>query len=248
MEEQLLLMNEMDRRFKIGDEIEGEILSIKDGQLQISLVGYKSDGVIPFKELTSEDRLDSLLETLKVGDTIKAKVIKLKNEDNYVVLSRLEYEKEETLSKLEDLFNNKSEFDVVIKEAKEKGLVAYYNGVRIFIPASQIDTKYVENKESLVGTSLTVRLIDFSRDNLSKIVASRRIILEEAKADKEKVEDISKIEVPLTESLIDEDKDTSVKKDDKVEKINGLDVKENMESGNKDYESAFAEMSKFYNL
>ena len=51
MEEQLLLMNEMDRRFKIGDEIEGEILSIKDGQLQISLVGYKSDGVIPFKEL-----------------------------------------------------------------------------------------------------------------------------------------------------------------------------------------------------
>ena len=41
MEEQLLLMNEMDRRFKIGDEIEGEILSIKDGQLQISLVGYK---------------------------------------------------------------------------------------------------------------------------------------------------------------------------------------------------------------
>ena len=72
--------------------------------------------------------------------------------------------------------------------------------------------------------------------------------LAEAKADKEKVEDISKIEVPLTESLIDEDKDTSVKKDDKVEKINGLDVKENMESGNKDYESAFAEMSKFYNL
>ena len=187
MEEQLLLMNEMDRRFKIGDEIEGEILSIKDGQLQISLVGYKSDGVIPFKELTSEDRLDSVLETLKVGDTIKAKVIKLKNEDNYVVLSRLEYEKEETLSKLEDLFNSKSEFDVIIKDAKEKGLVAYYNGVRIFIPASQIDIKYVENKESLVGTSLTVRLIDFSRDNLSKIVESRRIILEEAKVEKEKL-------------------------------------------------------------
>ena len=170
MEEQLLLMNEMDRRFKIGDEIEGEILSIKDGQLQISLVGYKS-----------------VLETLKVGDTIKAKVIKLKNEDNYVVLSRLEYEKEETLSKLEDLFNNKSEFDVIIKDAKEKGLVAYYNGVRIFIPASQIDIKYVENKEELVGTTLNVRLIDFSRDNLSKIVASRRIILEEAKAQKEKL-------------------------------------------------------------
>ena len=174
MEEQLLLMNEMDRQFRIGDEVEGEILSIKDEQLQISLVGYKSDGVIPFKELTSEDRINSTLENLKVGDKIKAKVIKLKNEDNYVVLSRLE-----------ELFNTKSEFDVVIKDSKEKGLVAYYNGVRIFIPASQIDTKYVEDKQSLVGKTLTVRLIDFSRENLSKIVASRKVILEETKAKKE---------------------------------------------------------------
>ena len=185
MEEQLLLMNEMDRQFCIGDEVEGEILSIKDEQLQISLVGYKSDGVIPFKELTSEDRINSTLENLKVGDKIKAKVIKLKNEDNYVVLSRLEYEKETTLANLEELFNTKSEFDVVIKDAKEKGLVAYYNGVRIFIPASQIDTKYVEDKQSLVGKTLTVRLIDFSRENLSKIVASRKVILEETKAKKE---------------------------------------------------------------
>ena len=100
MEEQLILMNEMDRRFRIGDEVEGEILSIKDSQLQISLVGYKSDGVIPFKELASEDRINSVLENLKVGDKIKAKVIKLKNEDNYVVLSRLEYEKESTLENL----------------------------------------------------------------------------------------------------------------------------------------------------
>ena len=183
MEEQLLLMNEMDRQFRIGDEVEGEILSIKDEQLQISLVGYKSDGVIPFKELTSEDRINSTLENLKVGDKIKAKVIKLKNEDNYVVLSRLEYEKETTLASLEELFNTKSEFD--IKDAKEKGLVAYYNGVRIFIPASQIDTKYVEDKQSLVGKTLTVRLIDFSRENLSKIVASRKVILEETKAKKE---------------------------------------------------------------
>lgn len=185
MEEQLQLMNEMDRKFRIGSEIEGEILSIKDNQVEVSLVGNKSDGVIPFKELTSEDKLNSLLETLKVGDIIKAKVVKLKNEDNYVVLSRLEYEKEEALSKLEELFNNKAEFDVVVKDAKEKGLVAYFNGVRIFIPSSQIDIKYIENKESLVGTTLNVRLIDFSRDNLSKIVASRRIILEEQKAQKE---------------------------------------------------------------
>lgn len=186
MEDQLLLMNEMDRRFRIGDEVEGEILSINNDQLVISLIGYKSDGVIPFKELASPEKLEEKLKEIVVGDKIKAKVIKLKNEDNYVVLSTLEFEKEETLLKLEELFNSKSELDVIITSAKEKGLVAYYNGVRIFIPASQIDIKYVDSKEHLVNTTLTVRLIDFSRDNLSKIVASRRIILEEAKNEREK--------------------------------------------------------------
>ncbi len=186
MEDQLLLMNEMDRRFRIGDEVEGEILSINNDQLVISLVGYKSDGVIPFKELASQEKLEERLKEIKVGDKINAKVIKFKNEDNYVVLSTLELEKEATLVKLEDLFKSKKELDVVVTSAKEKGLVAYYNGVRIFIPSSQIDIKYIENKETLVNTKLTVRLIDFSKENLSKIVASRRVLLEEAKIEREK--------------------------------------------------------------
>ena len=104
MENQLDLMNEMDRRFRIGDEVEGEILSITNDVVVISLVGYKSDGVIPFKELTSAEKLEEVLNNIKVGDTIKAKVIKLKNEDNYVVLSRLEFEKEEVVLAPEYIF------------------------------------------------------------------------------------------------------------------------------------------------
>ena len=187
MENQLELMNEMDRRFRIGDEVEGEILSITNDVVVISLVGYKSDGVIPFKELTSAEKLEEVLNNIKVGDTIKAKVIKLKNEDNYVVLSRLEFEKEEALGYLEKVYENNEELTIKVTAAKEKGLVAYYNGVSTFIPSSQIDIKYVEDKESLVGTEMTVKLIDFSKENLSKIVASRKTLLEEAKAKKENI-------------------------------------------------------------
>ena len=130
------------------------------------------DGVIPFKELTSAEKLEEVLNNIKVGDTIKAKVIKLKNEDNYVVLSRLEFEKEEALGYLEKVYENNEELTIKVTAAKEKGLVSYYNGVRIFIPSSQIDIKYVEDKESLVGTEMTVKLIDFSKENLSKIAKS----------------------------------------------------------------------------
>jgi len=179
MEDQLKLMEEMDRKFKIGDEVKGEILSINRDEVIVSLIGYKVDGIIPLKELTIEENLENYISTIKVGDEIEARVIKLKNEDGNVVLSRLEYEKKEALNELEKLYNNKESFNLKIKEAKEKGLTGYYKGVRVFVPLSQVDIRFVKDRSDLVGTELEVRLIDFSFENPSKIVASRRVILEE---------------------------------------------------------------------
>ena len=186
-QEQLELMNEMDKRFVIGDEVEGEILSKTRDEIVISLVGYKADGVIPFKELTSSVDPEEMAEGLNIGDKIKAKVVKLQNSDGYVVLSRLEYEKMEALEDLEKLFKDETIFDITVDEVKEKGLVSYYNGIRIFIPASQIDVKFVNNKEELKGQALQVKLIEFSMENPSKIIASRRVILEKEYAEKEEI-------------------------------------------------------------
>ena len=85
MEDQLKLMEEMDRRFSIGEEVKGEILSINNDEIIVSLVGYKVDGVIPFKELTTPNNLENVLSNLKVSDEIEAKVIRLKNEDGNVI-------------------------------------------------------------------------------------------------------------------------------------------------------------------
>ncbi|NOV80213.1 ribosomal protein S1 [Clostridium saccharobutylicum] len=180
-EDQLSLMNELDKRFAIGDEVEGEILSKTRDSILVSLVGYKSDGVISFSELSAKEDPIELAEKLNVGDTIKAKVIKLQNSDGYVVLSRLEYEREEAFKELEELFTQGKTFEITIREAKEKGLVANYKGVRIFVPASQIDNKFTKDKESYVGKTIEVKLIDFSLKNPIKIVASRRILIEAEK-------------------------------------------------------------------
>ncbi|MBW6409548.1 bifunctional 4-hydroxy-3-methylbut-2-enyl diphosphate reductase/30S ribosomal protein S1 [Clostridium weizhouense] len=184
-DDQLSLMNELDRRFVIGDEVEGEILSKTNDSIIVSLVGYKIDGVIPFNELTLKEESADIVRNFNIGDKIKAKVIKLQNSDGYVVLSRLEYEKEETYKELEVLFNEEKTFNVTVKEAREKGLVAYYNGVRIFIPASQIDTKFTKDKEQYLNKTLEVKLIDYSIDNHTKVIASRRVLLEGVRAEEE---------------------------------------------------------------
>lgn len=183
--EQLKLMDEMDRRFVIGDEVEGEILSKLRDEILISLVGYKADGVIPFRELTCLSEPSVKAEELNIGDTVKAKVIKLQNSDGYVVLSRLEYEKEQGLTELEKLYNDEAIFDVNIDEVKEKGLVSYYKGIRIFIPASQIDVRFVNDKEQFKNQTIQIKLIEFDLGKPSKVIGSRRIILEKEYAKKE---------------------------------------------------------------
>ena len=200
--EQLQLMNEIDKRLFTGSEIEGEILSILNDEVVISLTGYKSDGVIPFKELTAKEDPKAYAKTLNVGDKLKAKVIKLNNDNGFVVLSRLEYEKEEILNTLQKMFDEKSTFELKISEIKEKGLVGYFGGIRVFIPSSQIDMKFVNDKESYKGKTLKVKLIDFNKENPSRVVASSRIVQELEKEAKEnlvfdslKVGDVVKAEV-----------------------------------------------------
>jgi small subunit ribosomal protein S1 len=180
-EDQLSLMNELDKRFAIGDEVQGEILSKTRDSILVSLVGYKSDGVIPYSELSAKEDPITFSEKLNIGDSIKAKVIKLQNSDGYVVLSRLESERDEAFKELQELFDQGKTFEITINEAKEKGLTANYKGVRIFIPASQIDTKFTNDKSEYVGKNLEVKLIDFSLRYPVKIVASRRVLIQHIK-------------------------------------------------------------------
>jgi 4-hydroxy-3-methylbut-2-enyl diphosphate reductase len=180
-EDQLSLMDELDKRFAIGNEVQGEILAKTRDSILISLVGYKSDGVVPYSELSSKEDPITFSEKLNIGDYIKAKVVKLQNSDGYVVLSRLELEKDETFKELQQLFDEGKSFEITIKEATEKGLISNYKGARIFVPASQIDTKFTNNKNEYIGTKLEVKLIDFSPRNPVKIVASRRILIQHIK-------------------------------------------------------------------
>ena len=184
-EDQLALMNATDMKVVIGTEVNETVIGKNNDGIVIAMNGYGIDGIIPYNELTSKGDAREFAQTINVGDTIKAKVIKLQNNDGFVVLSRLEYEKDEAFKELQELFDEKKTFELTVKEAKEKGLVSYYKGVRVFIPASQIDTKFTENKEEYVGKTIEVRLIDFSSKNPVKVVASRRVLLEEVKEAKE---------------------------------------------------------------
>lgn len=185
MDDQLALMNSMDKSFKVGDEVEGEILSKTRDGLMISLVGYGRDGIIPNREITSSLDNQGVIDSLNIGDLIKAKIIKLRNDDGYAVLSRLEYEKEGTIKELDELYKSAEGFNITINDTNSYGLISHYKGVRLFVPISQIDNRFVRDITAYKGQEVTVRLIEFDRNNTNKIIASRRILIEEKLAKEE---------------------------------------------------------------
>lgn len=185
MNEVIRMMDENEKKVYVGALIKGEIIQISEKAAFLN-IGYKNDGILPLSEVTSDENV-KLTDLFTVGEEIEAKVIKLKNEDNYVVLSKSELERDQGLKSVKDAFENKESIRVLIKEAVNGGLVANYKGIRVFIPASHVELSHVDDLNEYVGKEFDINIIEFSKKrNTNRIVGSRREVLKSIREDKEK--------------------------------------------------------------
>ena len=131
-------------RIRNGQIIKGTVLQIVNGEVGID-IGYKADGYIPRSEFSADPDVDPA-DTIKVGDEIEVEVLKVNDGEGNVLLSRKNVESKKLWDNLmedEDIQNKV--FEGVGKEVVKGGLIATIEGIRAFIPASQLSTKYVEN-------------------------------------------------------------------------------------------------------
>ncbi len=98
-------MNEKEQQIVVGKVVKGTIVSLNENELFVDL-NYKSEGIIPKEEVTLNEEA-ILKEAFKVGDEIEAKIVRIKNEDGYVVLSLKELDREKALKNLKETFENK---------------------------------------------------------------------------------------------------------------------------------------------
>lgn len=174
--EMIKYMNEKEQQIVVGKVVKGTIVSLNENELFVDL-NYKSEGVIPKEEVTLNNE-EALKDSFNVGDDIEAKIVRIKNEDGYVVLSLKELDREKALKNLKEAFENKQAIKVVVKNAVDAGLICSYNGVRVFLPASHIELYHVDNLEKYKGLELDVDIIELVKDRYkTKIVSSRRAIL-----------------------------------------------------------------------
>lgn len=168
-------LNDYDvKRIREGEILDGKVIEVNDKEVIVN-INYAFDGVVSKEELTYEGTNPE--EVVTKGDEFKVYVLSPNDGEGYVLLSRVKALAVTEREELKKAFKSGELINVNVKEAVKGGVVAYYGGVRVFIPGSQLGRERVESS-AVVGKTLEVKLIELDLRN-RKVVASRRVIEEE---------------------------------------------------------------------
>lgn len=192
--EELLNSTEM---LKKGDKVKGIVSRIDADQAYVDVAGAQYDCVI-LKNQISRKFVNDINEVLKVGDEIEAVVTgvrtdrekKLEDVPGVIYLSKKAIENQEykklyevSWNEVVQLFEKGEYITAEITGTTKGGLLADVNGVRAFIPASFIDTKYIKDLSVFVGQEHTFKIEEADKE-ANKLILNRRVVLEAEEAKK----------------------------------------------------------------
>lgn len=165
-----------------NQEIEGEIIQITSSDVILDL-GSKAEGVLPKKDYSDEQ-----LAGLKVGDKISAFVVRSENESGQVVLGlnravtntgrgghRKNWERFISAKNKAQIFKGKA------LELNKGGLIVEVEGVRGFLPSSQVTLSQASKIDELVGNDLQVSVIEVDPGQNRLIFTQKTAVTEETK-------------------------------------------------------------------
>ncbi|MDA7850299.1 30S ribosomal protein S1 [Acidimicrobiaceae bacterium] len=168
--------------FNDGDVIEGTIVRIDRNEVMVD-VGYKSEGVIPSRELSVRKSVNPK-DLVNEGDRIQALVLDKEDDEGRLILSvkRAIYEK--AWGDIQEISDNDKSVKGTVIESVKGGLIVDI-GVRGFLPASLIDVRRVKELTSYIGEEIEAKILELDRQR-NNIVLSRKAHLEQEQSGERK--------------------------------------------------------------
>jgi small subunit ribosomal protein S1 len=178
-EELVRAIEESLKDFKDGDLVEGTIVKVDRDEVLLD-IGYKSEGVIPAKELSIRQDVDPS-EVVQVGDHVEALVLQKEDKEGRLILSKKRAQYERAWSRIEQIMNRGETITGPVIEVVKGGLILDI-GLRGFLPASLVELRRVRDLHPYVGQQLEAKIIELDR-NRNNVVLSRRAFLEESQSE-----------------------------------------------------------------
>lgn len=167
------------RKISEGDLISGTVIDINEEEVTLDLK-YYAQGIIKAEDM-SNDPSFSLMTDVAVGDEIEAEVISMDDGHGNILLSKKEAQQDTAWDVLKTYLEEKKELTVKVSEVVNAGVVAYVEGIRGFIPASQLSLQYVEELALFQGRQLNVRVITVDPEKQKLVLSAKEILREQEK-------------------------------------------------------------------
>ena len=172
------------RKFREGDKVTGTVVSVEEEEVILDLNSF-SQGVIPAGEY-SDDPSFHAMDEIRTGDTFTAVVLDSDDGQGRVLLSLKEARVDEAWEKMTEAMEERRIFTVKVLTSVNAGVVAYLEGLRGFIPASQLALEYVEDVDSFVGETLDVIVITADPEKNKLVLSAKEVAKEKAAKEHEK--------------------------------------------------------------
>jgi small subunit ribosomal protein S1 len=164
--------------FNEGDIVDGSVVKIDHDEVLLD-IGYKSEGVIPSRELSIKHDVDPF-EVVNLGDHIEALVMQKEDKDGRLILSKKRAQYERAWGTIEKKKENDEIVEGTVIEVVKGGLILDI-GLRGFLPASLVEMRRVRDLHPYVGRTLEAKIIELDK-NRNNVVLSRRAWLEETQS------------------------------------------------------------------
>lgn len=204
---------------KIVDDFGTDLVKVKEGAIvEITILAKSRNriladvagtchGIILDKEFSMD------VNDLKAGDKVLAYVLNSENDEGYAVLSLKRADKERFNQRINEKFAQKENLKIRIKQANKGGLIAEYGGLEGFLPVSQLSNehypkvgddknKILEKLMKLVGLELTVKIINYDKEQ-NKLIFSEKAALSDEIKDKIKTYEVGQTLEGIVSGIVD---------------------------------------------
>lgn len=175
--QELLDMQEKElSKLNVGDEIVGKVSAIHNDRLVLDL-DVDFDGVIPVSELNLQ-KDQFIADVYKIDEEVKGIITNISYKDATIKISKAKLEQLEDTKELYDAMENHTKITVHAYKALDRGLYVQYKSHSMFMPISQIDTKFVKDTQDYVGMDLECYIKELN-PRKNRIIVSHRDVAQE---------------------------------------------------------------------
>ncbi|RAV18543.1 30S ribosomal protein S1 [Paenibacillus contaminans] len=169
---------------KKGTTVKGKIVKVDNDQAYVD-IGYKYDGIIPIRELSSL-QLNNAADAVQIGQEVELKVLSINDGKETLLLSKRVVDGEKAWDELQQKLDSKEIIEATVADVVKGGLVVDI-GLRGFIPASMVERHFVEDFSDYKGRTLRLRVKELDKEKNKVILSQKDVLDEEFEANKKNI-------------------------------------------------------------